>query len=121
MKTATRVKDLIKQQTDIVESINHINSSLKARDEKLEEIARKSEEMDNKILERFEKVEVAIKSVEKSVDNTNLKFKLKEAEIHGGLKTANWIGYLIYGIITTGLGGVLLKLWQIAQQTPVAN
>lgn len=121
MKTATRVKDLIKQQTSIVDSIKLINESLKERDSKLEELAKKSEEMDNKILDRFEKFEATIKSVEKSVDNTDLKFKLKEAQISGGLKAANWFGYLIYGLITTGLGGALMKLWQIAQQTQIAN
>lgn len=54
MKTATRVKDLIKKQTDIVESINQLKEGFKERDEKLDEIARRSEEMDRKILDRFE-------------------------------------------------------------------
>lgn len=54
MKTATRVKDLIKKQTDIVESINQLKEGFKERDEKLDEIARQSEEMDRKILDRFE-------------------------------------------------------------------
>ena len=121
MKTATRVKDLIKQQTDIVESINLIKTKFKERDEKIEELARKSEEMDNKILERFEKFETSIKNVEKSLENHTLKVQLKEAEVKGGLKAAHWIGYAIYGLIASGVGGVLLKLYQMASQTPAAN
>lgn len=94
---------------------------MKDRDEKLEELAQKSEEMDNKILDRFEKVETMIKGIEKSVDNTNLKFALRKAEMRGGLRAANWFGYLIYGLIASGLGGLLMRLWQVAQNTPAAN
>lgn len=107
MKTATRVKDLIKKQTDIVESINQLKEGFKERDEKLDEIARQSEEMDRKILDRFE-------SFDKFVQGQ----KLKEAEIKGGLKAANWIVYLVYGLLTSGLGCALMKIWQLAQQTP---
>lgn len=64
--------------------------------------------MDDKILERFEKFE-------KIIENNDLKLKLKEAEVRGGLKAANWIAYLVYGLLTTGLGGALLKIWQLSQ------
>lgn len=53
MKTATRVKNLIKQQSDLADGIKELNEEFKTRDDKLDAIAKQSEETDKKISDNF--------------------------------------------------------------------
>lgn len=77
-----------------------MKEEIKTRDEKLDAIAKQSEETDKKISENFGKFNKFVQDQ-----------KLKEAEFKGGLKGAKWLWGIISAILGSGIGAMILKLW----------
>lgn len=112
-KTASRVKELIARQNEISTNFSDLKASLKAQHEKLEEICKESNTNDQKLFNQLSKME-------KMIENADLKAQLKEAEIKGGKKTANWVIYVLSAIGSCGGGALLLKLINWMSQNPIS-
>lgn len=102
-KTATRVKELIARQTEISENFKELKESLNEQKGELTRLTKQSNDMDAKLIGKFEKLE-------KIIENNDLKAQLKEAEIRGGKKTFNVVMYVITAVCSCGGGAIVLKL-----------
>lgn len=111
-KTASRVKELIAKQTEISTNFTELKTSLKQQHEKLEEICRESNDNDQKLFNQLSKME-------KMIENADLKTQLKEAELRGGKKTANWVIYVLGAIGSCGGGALLLKVITWLSNNPI--
>lgn len=108
MKTATRVKDLVKAQADFSLIINTLNAKMEKNESKLNNMETRSEQMD-------ERLETHLDSLQKSFDNQISKMRIREAQWQGGMFASKWAIRIIGLIISSGVGACILKLWQIAQ------
>lgn len=111
-KTATRVKELIAKQNEISENFSELKASLKEQHIKLEEICMESNENDQKLFNQLSKME-------KMIENNDLKNQLREAEIRGGKKTANWMIYVLGAVGSCGGGALLLKFITWLSKNPI--
>lgn len=108
MKTATRVKELIKSQTDIVLSINQLNAKMEKNDSKLNTMEIHSQQMNKQL-------ETHLNLLQKSFDNQMSKTKIREAQWQGGIFASKWLLRIIGFLISSGIGAGLMKLWQQTQ------
>ena len=108
MKTATRVKDLIKSQTDIILSINTLNAKMEKNDSKLNNMEIHSQQMNKQL-------ETHLNSLQRSFDNQISKTRIREAQWQGGIFASKWFFRIIGILISSGVGACLLKLWQMSQ------